>query len=276
MTTQAASRYPLGTSAEELERLHFQHRLWSDAAHALWRLAGIRPGARVLDVGAGPGAAARDLAELVTSSGRVLAIDESPSFVSHVEREARERGLTQLAAVQGDVQNLAAVPRAEPASFDLAYARWVLCFTPRPEEVVRGVAALLKPGGVFCVHDYFNYVTMTTAPRRATHTRVIEATARSWRESGGDPDVAGRLPRAFAESGLVLEHLAIHQRVARPGDTMWHWARTWWRSYAPKLVGMGLITEDDHRAFEADLDAMTRENDFLVLPPVYELMGRKR
>lgn len=270
------SKYPLGSDRGELERLHFQHRLWSDAAHALWRRAGIKPGSRVVDVGSGPGAASTDLAELVTSAGRVLAVDESDSFVSHLRFKAEARELSQIEAVVGDVQALDTLPGVTPESFDAAYARWVLCFVPSPERVVTGLQKLLVSGGVLCVHDYFNYATMTCAPRRRSHDRIVEATARSWRDRGGEPDVVAKLPGILRRAGFVIEHLDVHQRIARPGDTMWHWAATWWRLYAPKLVTMGYVSEADVEELIADLDAMTREDDFLVMPPVFELMARRR
>ena len=49
------SSYLLGTHAEELERLRFQHELWLPAARAAWQRAGLTAGMRVLDVGAGVG-----------------------------------------------------------------------------------------------------------------------------------------------------------------------------------------------------------------------------
>ena len=269
--TTLARQYPLGTDTAELERLHFQHQLWSDAAHALWLRAGIQPGSRVLDVGCGPGAASFDLAHLVGKAGHVRGVDASKSFVDFVEAEARARGLEQLTAQVQDVQSLDV-----GGGFDAAYARWVLCFVPDPGAVVRGVARALKSGGVFCVHDYFNYLTMTAAPRRESYTRVIELTARSWRDNGGDPDVVGRLPGLLEAQGFALEHLEVHQRVARRGDPMWTWAETWWRSYTPKLKKMGYLDEPGERAFHRDFDAMSRERDFLVLPPVFEVMARKR
>jgi SAM-dependent methyltransferase len=265
-------RYPLGTDRIELERLHLQHQLWSDAAHALWRRAAIQPGSRVLDLGAGPGAATLDLAQLVTASGRVLAVDESQGFVDFIRAEASARGLTQVQADVGDVQKLDGVT----GPFDAAYARWVFCFLPQPDAVIRNAARLLAPGGVLCVHDYFNYTAMSPAPRRDSYAQVVAATARSWRDNGGDPDIVARLPALLHEAGFTLEHLDVHQRVARPGDTMWHWTLTWWRSYTPKLVKMGLITAAQEQAFHADVAAMTRERDFVVLPPVFELMARKR
>jgi SAM-dependent methyltransferase len=265
--------YPLGTGREELERLTFQHRLWSDAAHALWRRAGIGPGSRVLDVGAGPGAASFDLAQLVTSQGRVLAVDASDGFIAHIGREAIARGLEHLEARVNDVHELTLDERDRPG-FDVAYARWVLCFSHDPAQVVRAVASMLCPGGLFCVHDYFNYAMMTTAPRRASYTEIVQATERSWRDNGGDPDIVARLPGLFADAGLELVHLDVHQRIAQPGEPMWHWARTWWNSYAPKLVATGYVSEDRVRELFEDLDAMRLGGGFMVLPPVFELIGR--
>jgi SAM-dependent methyltransferase len=273
---QTDSDYVLGTDAVELERLHLQNQLWSDAAHALWRLARIGPRSQVLDLGCGPGAASLDLAQLVTSSGKVVAVDESPAFVAHVERAAKERALPQLVAKKWDVQDIGALPGVTRASFDAAYARWVLCFTPNPAAVVAGAAQLLRPGGAFLVHDYFNYEFMTAAPRRASYDRMVRTTARSWRDAGADPDVVGRLPRILDEAGFELVHLTVHQRLARPGDTMWHWATSWWRSYGPKLVARGAISPDELAEFERDEAAMTRNHDFLVLPPVFEVMARRR
>ena len=52
----AAERtYFLGTHDEELERLGLQHRVWRPTVLDCWRRAGIGPGSKVLDVGAGPG-----------------------------------------------------------------------------------------------------------------------------------------------------------------------------------------------------------------------------
>lgn len=290
--------YVLGTGRDELDRLALQHRLWSDAAHAAWRTAGLRLGHRVLDVGCGPGFASFDLAQGVGRTGLVVGVDESRKFIDHLNHQARARLLPQLHGQLGDVQNLskalstlphellreeALEPRSDGfpsgspvASFDLAYARWVLCFVPDPESVVRAVASFLAPGGRFVIHDYFNYRTMTMAPRRRSFDRVVEATMASWEAHGGDSDVCGRLPRMLESAGLRLDHLNVHQRVARGSDTMFAWPDTWWRNYAPKLVAMGLITQEDCDELLRDLDAVARStSDFIVCPPVYELIAVK-
>ena len=267
--------YVLGTGGDELQRLGLQHRLWSDVAHEAWKRARIAPGQRALDVGSGPGYAAFDLAQIVQTHGHVLAVDESPAFVEHARAQAAARGLTQLEAEVGDAQDLDAALRGRRA-YDLAYARWMLCFVPDPERVVAGIARALAPGGRLVVHDYCASEAMTAAPRRDSYTRVVAATARSWRARGGDPDVAGRLPRMLRDHGLELEHLGQHARIARPGGSLWHWAASWWRNYVPKLVAMGELSEEDGRRFFEDFDGLRAETDFVVMPTVFELVARRR
>lgn len=274
MSAPDQKEYVLGTGNDELERLGLQNRLWADATHALWKVAGIGPGQRVLDIGCGPGYAAFDLANFVQGKGRVVGIDESAAFTGFVTAQAKARGLPQVTARIGDAQDLAASLTGE-APFDLAYARWVLCFVPHPDRVVQGAAEALRKGGRFVVQDYFNYTAMTMGPRRASYAKVVEATARSWRAHGGDPDVVARLPRLLRDAGMKVIHLAQQQRVARPGESMWNWVDSWWTTYVPKLVTMGELTQQDAAAFFADWRTMDAEVDFAVLPTVWEVVAEK-
>ena len=73
--------YFLGTHDEELQRLGLQHRVWRAAVLDCWQRAGIAAGSRVLDVGAGPGYAAADLAEIVGTGGEVVAVERSARYV---------------------------------------------------------------------------------------------------------------------------------------------------------------------------------------------------
>lgn len=266
--------YVLGTGGDELARLALQHRLWSDTVVATWRRAGLALGHRALDVGCGPGHAAFDLAHLVGPHGAVVGVDESPAFVGWANEQARVRGLGQVRAVVGDVQRLPEALRGE-APFDFVWARWVLCFVPDPEAVVRGIAAALRPGGRLVVHDYFNYASMTMAPRRRSHDLAVAATVRSWRARGGDPDVGQQLPAMFARHGLRLDEMHAHARVARGRDGMFAWPDSWWRTYAPKLVAMGELSQADCDELIRDLEAIRTGFGFVQCPPVYEFVATR-
>src|SRR6266705_6978137 len=90
------SDYVLGTHDEELARLGLQHRVWRSVALDCWKKAGITVGSRVLDVGAGPGYATVDLAEIVGPAGEVVALERSSKFVRAMREAVRGRSLTNV------------------------------------------------------------------------------------------------------------------------------------------------------------------------------------
>lgn len=274
MSTTPAE-YVLGTDEAEFQRLGLQHRLWSDLAHQTWMSARIGPAMRVLDVGCGPGHAAFDLAQIVGHVGSVLGVDESAPFIDRLRANAAARSVTNVDGHVGDVQRLDSLGQPS-ASFDLAYARWVLCFVPDPAAVVRGVARLLKPGGRFCVNDYFNYESMTIAPKDAAFTRGIAAVGKSWRERGGDPDLVGRLPKLCADAGLRVTRLEVHQRLTRPGDSMWAWPDSFWKNFIPRLAQTGLLTQREaDEFFESWKRVSADPHSFMLLPAVFEFVAEK-
>ncbi len=270
--TSNEHEYVLGTDDAELMRLGLQHRLWSAQAFACWERAGVRPGMAVLDVGAGPGFATLDLAQLVTASGRVIAVDESERFLSHLMARARVLGISHVETRAQDVQTL----EVPAASVDVAYARWVLCFTPRPQDVVARVAAALKPGGVFAVQDYINWAALSLSPASEAFLRVMPAVGKSWRDRGGDPQVCAHLPAMMSACGLRVESITPLQRVARSSDPLWQWPTTFFANFIPRLVEQGLVAESDWRAMERDWKERSRDdNAFFWTPSMVDIVARR-
>ncbi|MYI73954.1 MAG: methyltransferase domain-containing protein [Acidobacteria bacterium] len=264
--------YLLGTDPEEARRLHTQHRLWADAAHDLWDRAGFGPGARLLDLGCGPGFAALELAERVGAGGRVLAVDESDRFIAGLVREANRRGLGQLAARVERVEDL----RLEPASLDGAFVRWLFCFLPDPAPVIDRVVSGLRPGGRLVVWDYLNYGATTLQPRSPAFDRVLRAVEESFSRSGGDLNIGGRLPGLIAESGCRVLDLVPLARFVRPGTAFWDWPTQFFFSHVPRLVAAGLLTESERRAFEDEWRVREREpGTFLAAPPMIGIVAEK-
>jgi ubiquinone/menaquinone biosynthesis C-methylase UbiE len=272
-TADEEREYLLGTHAEEYERLGFQHRVWAAPTFELWEAAGLGPGQRLLDVGAGPGFASVDLAYLVGRAGHVLAADASARFLGRLEATRDALLLPWIETRLGDVQEL----ELDEASLDGAFARWCLCFLPRPEAVIERVARALRPGGVFVAMDYFRYEALALSPRSAALERVVVAVIESWRRAGGDLDIASRLPELFARAGLEVELVREFARVARPGSALWRWPEIFFLGYVPKLVELGLLTPAEREAFERDWHARSRDaRAFFATPPVYGIVARKR
>jgi ubiquinone/menaquinone biosynthesis C-methylase UbiE len=275
-TADVGDGYVLGTDTDEAWRLGLQHRLWAAQAHGVWERCGIQPGQTIIDLGCGPGHAAMDLAQLVGSTGRVLALDESAFYLKLLNDDAKARKLSNITRILGNAEEAATLLGDFKGHVDAVYARWLLCFVPEPEKVVSAVASLLKPGGRFIVQDYFNYEAMTLAPRRPIFTKVVQAVAASWRARGGDPDIVARLPEIFRQHGLKVEHMESRERVARPGSSLWHWPETFFRNYVPKLVTSGFLSVDDMAAFKEEwARASANPDSFLLTPTVFDVVGVK-
>jgi SAM-dependent methyltransferase len=80
--------------------------------------AGLSPGERALDIGAGTGPVALRAATLVAPGGSVTGIDISPEMLALARRRAEELGLDNISFREGRAE---AIPAAD-AAFDVALA----------------------------------------------------------------------------------------------------------------------------------------------------------
>jgi ubiquinone/menaquinone biosynthesis C-methylase UbiE len=117
-----------------------------------WQLLGLLPGARVLDIGCGPGTATLGLAARVGMFGAVVGIDSDPEMVKHADATARAAGIAGWTRHQEGNATALAFP---PASFDACYCERVLQhLTPdQGAQAVAEAARVTRPGGTICFVD---------------------------------------------------------------------------------------------------------------------------
>src|SRR6266566_4344610 len=180
----AAERdYVLGTHEEELARLGLQHRVWRPVALDCWQRAGITVGKRVLDVGAGPGHAATDLAEIVGPSGEVVALERSQNFVRAMESTCRARSLTNVKVHELDLMK-GELPKG---NYDFAWCRWVVSFVNDQSLLIEKLGRYAKRQ-----HRYFSRVwslrdvaILSATANAGTFPRARRCDmARIWRRTG--------------------------------------------------------------------------------------------
>lgn len=109
----------------------------------------LRPDMRVLEIGCGPGAAARAVAERLTT-GYVLAIDRSAAAVAQASAGSAELIADgRLRVRQAAAEDFVAAPGEGP--FDLVFAARVGALDGRHpaagREAMARIAAVLAPGG---------------------------------------------------------------------------------------------------------------------------------
>jgi SAM-dependent methyltransferase len=262
--------YVLGTEDEEIERLGLQHRVWRSRVLDGWARAGIGPGRTVIDVGAGPGFASSDLAELVGPEGRVIALERSRRFLDSLERRACRLGLRNIEAREQDVSEAAFGHEVA----DSAWCRWVLSFVADPARTVRHIASALRPGGIAIFHEYADYGAWRTMPPLAEVDRFRTLVMQSWRDAGGEPDIALRLPGFLAAAGLEAVEIRPLIAIVARGDFMWRWPAAFMAVNAARLHELGYAGAEEAERFARALDEAP-EGTLMITPLVAEVIARK-
>jgi len=264
--------YVLGTHEEELARLGLQHRVWRPVVLDCWQRAGITVGKRVLDVGAGPGYAAVDLAEIVGATGEVVALERSQNFVRAMEEACRARSLTNVKIHELDLM-AGELPRG---NYDFSWCRWVMSFVSDPAMLIRKLGDVMPKGSVAIFHEYGHYETWHFFPRLPNQERFREHVIETWRESGGEPDGAVPLATLLPANGFTIRSTRPHLFCARPTDYMWQWPATFIEIYLPRLIEMGRINEEFADQVRDELaKAEKNQNAIMITPLVLEIIAEK-
>ena len=264
--------YFLGTHDEELQRLGLQHRVWRDAVLDCWQRAGIRAGWRALDVGAGPGFAAADLAEIVGPSGEVVAVERSGRFVEAGRAMLAQHGFANTRYHEIDLMT----DPLPGGGYDATWCRWVACFVSSPALLVDKIAAALRPGGVAIFHEYLLYRTFSFAPPLPRQREFAQQVMKGWRATGGEPDIAQPVQRLLEERGFTIRHAIPRIYALRPSDEMWQWPASFIRIHLEQQTALGAIDKSWATSMLAEFDAAAADPaSVLVTPLVLQIVAEK-
>jgi SAM-dependent methyltransferase len=266
--------YVLGTHDEEIARLRLQHDVWRAHAQAAWQRAGFAPGQHLADIGSGPGFAALDLARLVGATGRVTAVDRSRRFLEVLAAAAHEQGIGTIDTVEGNLDD-PLLPWMD--GIDGAWARWVLGFVRDPRALLERVGDHMRPGATLAVHEYFDYAAWRMMPPSDELNEFVRAVMRTWRASGGEPDIALSLPRWLEELGFSIVHLRPIVDVTSPRERSWEWLTAFVESGRKRLASMGELSSERSDALGAALCRWPSivPNVRMIAPAVLEVIARR-
>lgn len=264
--------YVLGTHDAEIGRLNLQHGIWRELVHDCWTRAGISTGQRIIDIGCGPGFASADLANCVGSSGEVIGIERSERFIEYAKALCQSRGLKNVAFQHADVM----LDELAIQNADAIWCRWLAIFVSDPALLVHKMAAMVKPGGKLIFHEYVHYETYQSIPHSAHLQQFVQHVMSSWREFGGEPNVARALPDHLAAAGCRLLDTRPISFSAQPHQPVWQWPASFIDINLQRMLELGQVDAIWAETLRADFAALQNNpNALLITPMVLEIIAEK-
>ena len=185
------------------------------------RRAGLKPGMRFLDVGAGSGALSIPAARL---GAQVLAVDLSPVMLDLLEQRASREGLgIETRVMDGHALEI------DDASFDMAGSQFGVMLFPDMPKGIAEMARVVKPGGRVLMNVYGD-------PHRieffAFFVQAIQAVRPDFTGPPMDPpplpfqlQEPAKLRRELAAAGLknIAVEAVTEATEFRTGKELWEW-----------------------------------------------------
>jgi ubiquinone/menaquinone biosynthesis C-methylase UbiE len=268
---QPDQQYLLGHSGDEELRLSRQAAELRHESARLFDRIGLGAGSRAIDLGCGPQGVLDLLSERVGPTGCVVGIDRNCQSVALARRFVADRGLENVAVIQGD----ATATGLLGASFDLVHARLVLVNVPHVEAIVREMLRLARPGGVVASHEA-DYLSHFCDPPLRAWDRLFEIFKSYSYSSGIDLFVGRRTHRLFREAGLVdievnpVVHVYPHGHNRRA--IFWQFLQ----NVREPILEQELIGESEFTDLTAELkEHLDRTETLVVSHLFFQVWGRK-
>jgi SAM-dependent methyltransferase len=231
--------YVLGHAGAEVQRLLLQGRIYSGHTEHALRVAGLRPGMRVLDVGCGPGDVSFVASRLVGPTGTVLAVDAAADIIEFARTRAAELGESTVRFEQSALADIALdVP------VDAVIGRLILVHLPDPVDALRHLATQVRPGG-FIAFSEPDMTPTGSIPDLPLCRAVKNGIADTFTRMGVDPAFGVKLHTVFQQAGLRAPQLTLGAPLGGADATeILACVVETWRSVFSMAEHLGKITDE--------------------------------
>ncbi len=245
----APAAYVLGHADLELERLERQGQFLRGLTHDVLVRAGIGPGMRVLDFGAGAGDVSLALAQLVGPTGRVIAVDRADEAAARAVARFAALGVERVDVHIGDEDTALALAGA---GYDAVVGRLVLLHQRDPEATLTRLLAGLRPGGVAVFHEIEIDAGCWASPALPLLARAFGWITDAFAHGGMPGDISARLAGRFDRAGLRDVRIMREGRIeAGPTSGAYEFMARTVRTLFPLIERLGLAT-----AADVDIDTL--------------------
>ena len=250
--------------AGEYQRLRDQASMWQSATEAVLDKVGLGQGMSALDVGAGPGAVMRLMAERVGPQGRVTGIEIDDKLGTQALADLRAGGGAEFELIQANVLELDNVPGAP---FDLTYCRLFLMHMQDPVAVLEKMMMWTRPGGVVAAQEFdFGAIAIEPpCPAMAEFNRVFEGV---FRGHGRNLRAGRQLPAQFEAAGIGLPDGTLTEAKYLPLKDMAAMLVGVYQGLFASAAELGIADPVRAEAFKADMADAAADGRYYCLTPI--------
>ncbi|MBM3543067.1 MAG: methyltransferase domain-containing protein [Alphaproteobacteria bacterium] len=249
---------------QEYERLRDQAAMWREATEKVLDRIGLGPGMSCLDVGSGPGAVMRLMADRVGPQGRVTGIEIDGQLGAQALADLRAQGGANFDLIDANMFELD-TPRGAP--FDLTYCRLFLMHMHDPVAALERMASWTKPGGVVAAQEFdFGAIAVEPlCPAMAEFNRLFEGV---FRGRGRNLRAGRQLPAQFEAAGLGLPDGTLSEAKFLPlGDMAAMLIGVYEGLYASAL-DLGIADKARAEAFKVEMTEAGADGRYYCLTPI--------
>ena len=246
-TEKAGEYYVLATGRAGEARLELLDAVYGPSTRKLLADVGLLQGMSAADIGCGDGDVACWLAGRVGTTGTVVGVDISADQLAIARQKALAQDLTQVRFVAASAYSTGLARGA----FDLVCCRSLLSHLQQPEEALREMSALVRPGGSLVCED-IDMTTLRTDPPTAAYARVVEILLALGEDRQADYRVGADLEALFRAVGHPDPDVRSDQPAFRTGESKRLWEYTF-LELVPALLEAGVTTAAEVAALTPEL-----------------------
>lgn len=225
----------------------------------------LKPNLHILDLGCGTGIMLHPLAGLVGENGRVVGVDISDFMV----REARKRAeVTDLPLefYKGTVYNL----DFPDNSFDRATSSTLFQHLKRPDEALREITRVLKPGGIISIWEQDWETLMIASSYDEISRKILDYFCSSLKNG----TIAKHLPKLFADEGLI--NVFSTPKTINLSYNEFMNSNFGFHQTIRLCVEDEIITDEEIELWLKDLAYRASQGKFFLAFTAYRVIGRKK
>lgn len=247
---------------------------WRTAENSVgYLLPHLRPGASLLDVGAGPGTITVDLARRL-APGRVVGVDASADVVAQAQAHAAAEGVTNVTFATADAYRL----DAADGSFDIVHTHQLLQHLARPVDALREFRRVAGPNGLVAAREV-DYAGIIIHPHIPALDDWLDLLLRMGRTNGGEPSAGRRLKAWARAAGFADVAVSASTWLFETDEQRAWWGGSWadralHSSYADHALEQGIADRADLERISAGWREWAASEDGWLLMPHGEILAR--